>query len=204
MPEPNYGNFVQIPENTFSELVVESGLLLDKFDISGTTPIQNADILCATTGGVSATCVPSFIDNGEDVDNCPNNMAELKDVDTWECKLAFTGLNATPKMIQMGIGPADVTGNKVTPSMTLKSEHFQDIWLVVKRRDGGYAAVHLKNALSTAGLTLQTTKKAKGQFSYELTGHFSINSQDTVPMEWYAQEGPTVATAQNNTQEGEA
>jgi len=42
------------------------------------------------------------------------------------------------------------------------------------------------NALSTGGLSLQTTKNGKGQVQIELTGHVSINAQDTMPMEWYS------------------
>jgi hypothetical protein len=50
-------------------------------------------------------------------------------------------------------------------------------------------AICLKNALSTSGLSLQTTKDGKGQISVSLSGHYSITEQDVVPMEFYVQEG---------------
>jgi hypothetical protein len=36
---------------------------------------------------------------------------------------------------------------------------------------------------------LQTTKGGKGQVAVTLTGHYSVNDQDTVPMEFYVAEG---------------
>ena len=81
-------------------------------------------------------------------------------------------------------------GNHVTPRATLAADDFSDqLWWVGDRADGGMVAVKLINALSTGGFSLQTTKKGKGQLSLELTGHISINDQDTVPMDFYATEG---------------
>ena len=54
------------------------------------------------------------------------------------------------------------------------------------RADGGVVAACLKNALSTGGFALKTTKNGKGQVSVELTGHVSIAAQDTMPMEFYS------------------
>lgn len=72
------------------------------------------------------------------------------------------------------------------PRRDLKQTDFSDLWWVGDRADGGMVAVCLKNALSTGGFTLQTTKNGKGQVSVELTGHVSIDAQDTMPMEFYS------------------
>jgi hypothetical protein len=50
-------------------------------------------------------------------------------------------------------------------------------------------AVCLKNALSTGGFSLQTTKNGKGQVAVSLKGFASIKDIDTVPMEFYVAEG---------------
>jgi hypothetical protein len=50
-------------------------------------------------------------------------------------------------------------------------------------------AVCLKNALSTGGFTIQTSKNGKGQVSVTLTGHVSITDQNTMPMEFYSEAG---------------
>jgi uncharacterized repeat protein (TIGR02543 family) len=46
-------------------------------------------------------------------------------------------------------------------------------------------AAKLHNALSTSGFSLKTTKSGKGNVSVELTGHVSLQAQDTMPMTFY-------------------
>ena len=45
------------------------------------------------------------------------------------------------------------------------------------------------NALSTGGFQLQTSDKAKGQFAFTYTAHYSMAAQDTVPFEVYIKAG---------------
>lgn len=183
------GKFTKVSENTFKEIQLEAGLILNKFDPTGATEVEDADIVCATTGGISITCKPAFNDYGEDIDNVPNNMLEFKEVDGWDCSIGFTALNASASVIKLALGAADTEGGKITPRFDMSAADASDIWWVGERADGGFAACCLKNALSTDGLTLKTTKKGKGQLSCVLTGHVSINAQDVVPMEFYVQEG---------------
>lgn len=182
------GRFTKIPQSTFEELQLDAGVLLNAFDPSN--PVEPADsaIICATTGGINATCVPTFSDLGEDVDNCPTNTKELKHLDSWECKMAFTSLGTSTENIRLALGAADInaTSGKITPRRDLEQTDFSDIWWVGDRADGGLVAIKLINALSTAGFSLQTTKSGKGQISVELTGHVSINAQNTMPMEFYS------------------
>lgn len=100
--------------------------------------------------------------------------------------MSFTSLGTSTASIKLALGAADVTGNKIVPRRDLKQTDFSDLWWVGDRADGGMVAVCLKNALSTGGFTLQTTKNGKGQVSVELTGHVSIDAQDTMPMEFYS------------------
>ena len=181
--------FVKVSESAFKEIQLEAGLILNTFDPSGATDVEDAAIVCATTGGIAIACKPNFTDYGEDIDNVPNNMLEFKEVDGWDCSLGFTALNVSASVIKMALGAADVAGNKITPRNDLKEDDFKDVWWVGERADGGFAACCLKNSLSTDGLSLKTTKKGKGQLSCTLTGHVSIKAQDVVPMEFYVQEG---------------
>lgn len=181
------GKFTRIPEKTFQNLQLDAGILLSKFDPTGETPVEDADIITATTGGIQATCVPTYSDQGEDVDNCPMNLLELKKLDGWDCKLAFTALGTSPELIQLSLGAADASGNKITPRRDLKTTDFKDeLWWVGDRADGGMVAVKLLHALSTGGFSLQTTKNGKGQIACEITGHVSQAAQDVVPMEFYS------------------
>jgi hypothetical protein len=195
------GTFTKIPENTFNALQVEAGVLLKSFD-PASPAATDANIICATTGGINVSCVPTYSDYGEDVDNCPVNMKELKRLDGWECKISTTGLGTSPELIKLALGAADIDGtdtSKIVPRVDLEQTDFSDLWWVGDKADGGFVAVKLINALSSGGFTLQTGKRAKGQVSIELTGHVSINAQSVVPMEFYSvdgeAEGATGATA---------
>lgn len=183
------GKFTKIPENTFKELQLDAGVLLKTFDPATAAEPDDAAIICATTGGISASCVPTYSDMGADVDNCPNNMLELKKLDSWDCKMSFTALAISAEGIKLALGAANISENKIIPRRDLETTDFSDIWWVGDRADGGMAAICLKNALSTGGFSLQTTKNGKGQLSIELTGHVSINAQDEMPMEFYVMEG---------------
>ena len=182
-------NFVKVSENTFNEIQMEAGLILNTFDPTGATEVKDEDIVCATTGGIEIACKPTFTDYGEDIDNVPNNMLEFKEIDGWDCSIAFTALNASTSVLKLALCAADVADGKITPRNDLTTADAKDIWWVGQRKDGGFVACRLMNALATEGLTLKTTKKGKGQISCTLTGHVSITAQDVVPMEFYVQEG---------------
>ena len=192
--------FTQIPTNTFSTLQLNAGILIKGstgFDpATGTVTTDN--LLGATTGGINATCIPSFVDFGEDIDNCPKNTKELKKLDSWECKIAATFVTVSTTIAKLMLGAADIGATdttKITPRVDLEQSDFEDVWFVCDYSDkngatnGGFVAIHLMNALSTAGFSLQTTDKEKGQFSVEFTGHVSIAEQNVVPMEFYIKAG---------------
>ncbi len=193
--------FTKVSQTTFNELQLEAGVVLNQFDPANPS-VADANIVCATTGGVNATCEPTYTDFGEDIDNVPNNTKELKRIESWECKLAFTALNATKEVIQLSLGAASVTGgtgtapSKIEPNVEIKSADFKNIWWVGDRSDGGMVAIKLVNALSTGGFNLQTAKAGKGELSVELTGHVSISDTDTVPMEFYVSDGETGETGE--------
>ena len=188
------GIATKIPQNTFQGLQLDAGVLLNAFD--PTSPaITDSAIICATTGGIQISCTPTYSDLGEDVDNCPNNMKELKKLESWDCRVSTSGLGTSTEAIRLSLGAADITAesSKITPRRSLSQDDFADIWWVGDRADGGLVAVKLINALATAGFTLKTTKNAKGTIAIELTGHVSINAQDVMPMEFYSLDpAPTV------------
>lgn len=191
------GMFTKISSEAFDELQLDAGMLLNTFNPASPAAPSDAAIICATTGGINASCVPTYSDFGEDVDNVPNNMKEFKHLDGWECKISTTGLGTSPAAIKLALGAADIDGtdtSKIIPRRDLKQTDFADLWWVGDRADGGFVAIKLKNALSTGGFTLQTTKNGKGQVSLELTGHVSASAQDVMPMEFYSVEGTSGTT----------
>lgn len=186
------GRYTVIPRDTFDALQLDAGVLLRNFNIeaaiSGGDGFTDSDIICATTGGVNPSCVPTFSDLGSDVDNVPVDMKELKHLDSWACAIATTGLGTSPELIRMALGCADIdaTTSAIIPRADLKQSDFTDIWWVGDKANGGLVAVQLKNALSTGGFSLQSTKNGKGTISLTITGHVSINAQKEVPMKFYS------------------
>lgn len=186
------GMFTAISQDAFDELQMDAGMLLKTFNPAQPAAPADADIITATTGGITVECVPTYSDFGEDIDNVPNNMKELKHLDGWECKISTTALGTTPEAIKLSLGAADIDGtntSKIVPRRDLEQTDFSDIWWVGDKMDGGFVAVKLMNALSTGGFSLKTTKNGKGNLTLELTGHVSINAQSTMPMEFYSTEG---------------
>lgn len=178
--------FTKIPTKTFDELQVEAGLILKNFDPE-TGAYDDDDILTATTGGITVNIKPSFSDFGEDVDNCPNNTKELKRIDDVDVNISTTALNISEDNIMYMLGAADkdaVTG-KITSRKELISSDFKDLWYVGDMANGGFIAIKVSNALSTDGFSLKTSKKGKGNVSITLTGHYSINDVEKVPVDLY-------------------
>ena len=189
--------FTKIPNDAFQKLQINAGILTTDFT-PATGTIGEAGQIGATTGGVNFTATPTYSDFGEDIDNCPKNMKELKKLDSWEVKMTGTFVNADTAIAKRLCGAADIgttDTTKVTPRNDLKDADFADIWLVGDYSDkngetnGGFIAIKLLNALSTGGFQLKTADKAKGQFAFEFTGHYSMSAQDTVPFEIYIKAG---------------
>lgn len=188
------GKFTQIPQDAFEALQLNAGILMKKFDLE-TGAVDNKDIICATTGGISIFCKPSYSDFAEDVDNAPKNLKEFKHLDGWDCGISTKGLGTSKEAIRMALGAADIdaTSGAIKPRRDLKQTDFADLWWGGDRADGGCVVVRLINALSTDGFSLQTTKNGKGQISLGLTGHVSIQDQNVMPMEFYSNDPEPVA-----------
>lgn len=190
--------YTKIPTDTFKNLQLNAGVLLKSFDVD-TQTLAADSIIGATSGGVSFKAVPSFIDFGEDIDNCPKNMKEMKKLDAWEAKMSGTFASVSKSLAKALVGAADLSGAKVTPRNDLAAADFADLWWVGDysevNEDGtstgkaGFIAIHLLNSLSTGGFSIQSSDKGKGQFEFEFTGHYSMEDQDKVPFEVYIQEG---------------
>ena len=190
--------YTKIPADTFKNLQLNAGVLLKSFDVE-TQTLAADSIIGATSGGVSFTAVPSFIDFGEDIDNCPKNMKEMKKLDSWEAKMSGTFASVSKALAKTLVGAADLSGAKVTPRNDLAAADFFDLWWVgdysevnengTSTGKAGFIAIHLLNALSTGGFSIQSSDKGKGQFEFEFTGHYSMEDQDKVPFELYVQEG---------------
>ena len=189
--------YSQLPQDMFKHIQMNAGILAKSFTpTSG--EVTKSDIIGATSGGINFTATPTFTDFGEDIDNCPNNMKELKKLDSWVAKASGTFISVTVDAAGSLVGAADVAGDKVTPRNDLADDDFEDLWIIGDyseiNQDGstgkaGFIAIHMLNSLSTGGFQIQTSDKAKGQFAFEYTAHYSMEDPDKVPYEIYVKQG---------------
>ena len=187
--------YTQIPADTFKKLQLNAGILLDSFEPE-TQKIGK--ILGSTSGGISATLVPEFSDYGEDIDNCPKNMLELKKLTSWEAKISGTFKECSVELAKLLVGASDIDEDDAThivPRKDVLESDFTDVWWVGDYSDvntgdnAGFMAIHLINALSTGGFSIQSNNDAKGDLAFEFTGHVSMDAQDVVPMEIFIKAG---------------
>lgn len=187
--------FTKLPSDAFTHLQLNAGILVDEFT-PGTATIGN--ILGATSGGIQFNSNPTFSDFGEDVDNCPSNMLELKHLDGYDPTMSGTFLTCTPAVIKSLVAAGDIDGTdttKVVPRSELLDTDFEEVWWIGDYSDvntganAGFLAIHLMNALNQSGFQIQSGKNAKGQMAFEYHGHYTIEDQETVPFEIYCKAG---------------
>lgn len=187
--------YTKAPADTFEKLQLNAGILVDTF-----TPATGVigNILGATTGGINFTSNPEYTDFGEDVDNVPNNTKELKHLNQFDPTMSGTFLTCTPALAKSLVGAADIDGTdttKVLPRDRVLEEDFEEVWWIGDYSDvntgdsAGFLAIHLLNALNTAGFQIQSTKNEKGQLAFEYHGHYSLEDPDTAPFEIYVKAG---------------
>lgn len=191
--------YYKVPADAFNSMQLDAGVLLTDFDFTDPyTEPADADILAVTSGGINPVCEPQYTDLAEDVDNVPINTKEFLRVTGYNCSMSFTSLRFNPDNIAWSIGGADIgegptgspTGTKtITPRIDLDptdvTGDFKNIYGAFPLSDGGIFVVVLKNALSSGGLNIQTTKDGKGTNQVTLTGYISIADVKEVPMEFY-------------------
>lgn len=187
--------FTQVPEDTFEKLQLNAGIMVDTFT-PDTGTIGN--ILGATSGGINFASNPTYTDFGEDIDNVPANMKELKHLSGYDPQMSGTFLTVSPALAKKLAAAADIAAGdstKVVPRSELLAADFSEVWWIGDYSDkntganAGYIAIHLINALNTTGFQIQSGKDAKGQMSFEFHGHYSLASQEVVPFEIYVKAG---------------
>lgn len=200
--------YTQVATDAFQKLQLNAGVLLSEFT-PATPTLDKTKILGATGGGVSFEAVPTFIDNGDGIDNIPANTKELKIIDRYEVKLSGTFKTVDTALAKQLISSATITvaSGKVAPSHTLASTDFDDIWWVgdysnvnvdsgsgQNAKNAGFIAIKLIDALSTGGFKIKSNDKGKGEFAFEFTAHYSLNTIDTPPFEIYIMAGQTASS----------
>lgn len=198
--------YTKIPIDTFKTLQLNAGILLADFDPI-TAEVLYSNLLGATSGGIEFKATPTYKDMGENIDNCPKDMLELKLIDSIAVAMSGSFRTLNTARAKMLIGSADIDSDnetRIIPRFDILPRDFSDIWWVGDYSDkngesnGGYIAIKLINALNTNGFSLKSNDKEQGEFDFNFTGHVSMSNQTQVPFELYIKAGedetPTPST----------
>lgn len=193
--------YTKVPADTFKQLVFNAGIIVSG---SGFTPstgtVTAANILYATSGGMQFNSNPTYRNDGEGMDNVPENTYQLMHLQSFDPTLSGTALTVTPEIAKKHVGAADIDASNaahIVPRSDLTAADFEDIWFIADYSDkntgnsAGFVAIHIMHALNTAGFQLQTGKDEKGQLAFEYHGHYDITDMDTIPFEIYVKSGTT-------------
>lgn len=177
----------RVSADFYNNVQKDAGILLKSFDVSNPVEPKDEDIITPTTGGISISCVPETQDLYEDIDNVPNNTAEGKDITGWTVTASTTAIGVTEDTIALALGASEVgLDGGISPRRTYEITDFKDIYWIGDMADATkLLCAVIKNAVSTGGFSLQTSKNSKGQLALELTGHTKLNEQEVVPAEFY-------------------
>ena len=189
--------YTRIPEDTFKQIQMNAGVIVENFNPATG---EASGLVGATTGGIQFSAAPTYTDFGDDIDNCPKNMKELKKLESYEITMSGTFVTVTAASAKMLAGAADVDSNNaahIVPRNDLSQSDFKTLWWVGDYSDknsgatAGFCAIKMENVLSTGGFQIQSTDKAKGQFAFTFTAHYSMDNQDKVPFEIYVKADQT-------------
>ena len=181
--------YSKITKEQFDEMQFDAGVWVRSFNIQSPA-VQDSDIICATSGGISLSVVPSYVDLGDGVYMMPKGTAEMLMVTGWTVDASFTTLGFSGGMIQFVLGASDSGADGINPRLDLQDSDFGDLWWIGDRVDGGLVAIHLLNALSDEGIDIHTERQTSGKISVHLTAHASLeDDMEQIPVEIYSMEG---------------
>lgn len=177
--------YSKITKAQFDEMQFNAGIWVRSFNIQSPA-VQDSDIICATSGGISLSVVPNIIDTGSDVYMMPKETAEMLILTGWTVDASFVSLGFSAEAIRFALGAADNDGS-ISPRLELQDEDFDSLWWIGDRIDGGLVAIHILNVLSDEGLGIQTEQGKAGQVTIHLAAHGSLeDDMDAIPVEIYS------------------
>ena len=187
--------FNRLPSDVAETLQLGAGIIATSFT-PGTGAVSG--IIGATTGGHTFSAVPTFEDFGADIDNAQKNTKEFKRLTEWAVTLTGTMLSLDPTNAKRLLGAAAIDSldeTHIIPASDLDQSAFETLWWIGDYSDkngannGGFVAIQMKNSLSTGGFSLKSTDRAKGQFAFTFTAHYSVATGDEPPFAIYIEEG---------------
>ena len=174
--------------DAFKSIPKGSGNLLKSFDLES-PKIDSSNVICATQGGVTITYSNTMEDTLAEIDNAPTNTKQGNEITGTTATMAFTTPNASPEVLKLAIGTADIDTDDpthVVPRIEAALSDYQPVYWVGPMIGGGYLVAKMHNALSSGGLSIQTAHRGGGSMQITLTGYAGLENPTQAPMEFYS------------------
>lgn len=188
--------YTKMNPTDFKRMTWDAGIILDDFNPEdGSFDLE--DIRWSTTGDNNFSATRDLTDLGVDINNCPENTMQLQRANPWGAQITGTAVTIDAKQIAEMLGNADIVDDltHIVPRPDLSVDDFHDKWLVVNYSDlngeknGGWAAMHIMNALSTDGFSGTFGKNGNGTFPYTLKAFYDMEDMSKVPFDIYIKAG---------------
>lgn len=192
--------YAQLPSDVAETLSTTAGIVLGDFDPNGNLDAEaiRKNILFATDGGVNTTCVYTYSDFAEGLDNAPTNTKQLLRVESVACGMSGTAKTITKDVATRFLGHADAVGLdvvEITPRKKIEMADFKTYWHVCPYgTQGGFVAVKLADALNTGGFNWQSENNGKGSFPFSFAGYSNLENPDEIPFKFYLKTSATAPT----------
>ena len=187
------GLITGLTSKTPQNLLLGAGAFFKGYDVTKDTPVNAvAKLLGATQGGGSFNAVPTV--RQIQVDGGKTNIKELETIDDWVVTMVANVKEVTAENLQLALGaavaaqaesPAGYT--KITGKEDFEGKDYQEniTWIGTLKGSEKPVIIVLKNALSLNGLSLAVADKNEALVPITLTGHYSLDKLDEVPLGGY-------------------
>jgi hypothetical protein len=185
------------------------GIIVKNFDPSTwTAPVEGTGAF-VTKGDLNLNYALNFVNLGSDINGMHFNYKELEVATGVQAStLQVTALGFSAADLAYAIGGATASNGKVSTTLTVDDNSFQNIAWVGHKVDGGWVACVMPYALSTGGLNITATKGEKGSYNLTLTAFRSIENKQQGEMEFYVKDKSTISltayTESRTVEEGTA
>lgn len=109
---------VEISQYAFENIQHDAGVLLKGYDIANPTTVTEDMIVTATNGGFNIQVSDEFTDYGEDVDNVPADLMELKYLTKRTVTASTSAYELTPRVVNLALAASDVSGDPIYTKTT--------------------------------------------------------------------------------------
>lgn len=110
---PTLTGYTEIPQYAFANIQHDAGVLLTGYDITSPTTITEDMIVTATNGGFNIQISDEFTDYGEEVDNCPPDMMELKRLTKRTVSISTNAYEYKTPVLGLALAAADISGDPI-------------------------------------------------------------------------------------------